>query len=147
MMSISVTGLRELDWRLRMIVARLRAELPGVMQAIAEGVAEDARSRIGSYQFGWPLLAASTVREKQRLGYSPPDHPLLRKGAMRRSIHGEGDALLATVTADAPARWQEGGTRNKHVPGRPFLKPAMRAAVPEVKRLLAETFETAIKES
>jgi len=146
-MSFSVRGVRDLDMRLRLIVARLRSELPEVMQGIAQGIAADARGRIGSYQEGWPKLAASTVKEKTRRGYSPPDKPLLRTGVMRRSIHGEGDALVAIVRADAPAKWQERGTRNKHVPARPFLKPAMRAAVPEAKRLLTETFETAVRES
>lgn len=146
MITLSTSGFRELDWRLRMIVARMRAELPSTMQTIAEGVAVDARRRIGSYQFGWPRLAASTVREKTRLGFSPPDKPLLRSGRMRRSIHGEGDALVALVTAEAPARWQEQGTR-RHLPARPFLKPALIESVPEAKRLLAEVFETAIRES
>ncbi|MGH7117979.1 MAG: hypothetical protein ACREFP_03130 [Acetobacteraceae bacterium] len=153
MMSIEMRGIRELDWRLRMTVARLRADLPEVMQEIASGVAADARARIGHYQLGWAPLAASTVREKTRHGYSPPDNPLLRTGAMRRSIRGEGAALIAEVRADAPARWQEQGTTRKVVgqagyrPPRPFMRPALVESVPMARRLLAEAFETAIKES
>jgi len=167
MMAFEVRGFRELDWRLRMTVARLRSDLPATMQTIAEMAAEAARARIGHEWPDWAPLAESTVRQKRRLGYvgriSETD-PLYRTGAMRASIRGEGDAMVAEVRANAPARWQELGTRDfrgrsplqgralqnsgmQGIPPRPFLRPALMATVPEAKRLLAEIFETAIQES
>lgn len=150
MFTLSYRGLRELDMRLRLMVARLRSDLPETMTTIAKTAAADARSMIGQERPEWPALAASTVREKRRLGFvgrvSPTD-PLLRTGAMRSSIRGEGDAMVATVRANAPAKWQEQGTSNGHVPARPFIGPALKDAAPEALRLLAETFETAIRES
>ncbi len=150
MMRFSVRGVRELDMKLRLMVARLRTDLPEAMQRIAEGTAKVAQSYIGHERPEWPPLAASTVREKERLGWTgrvSGTDPLLGSGAMRRSIRGEGDALIATVRVARPARWQEMGTKNKHVPARPFLRPALRETAPEALKLLRETFETTIRET
>ncbi len=134
MMRFSVRGVRELDTKLRLIVARLRTDLPEAMQRIAEGTAKVAPSYIGRERLGWTGRVGGT-------------DPLLGSGAMRRSIRGEGDALIVTVRAAPPARWQEMCTKNKHVPARPFLRPALRETAPDALKLLRETFETTIRET
>lgn len=155
MISISVTGLRELDWRLRMLAVRIRTELPETMQTIAETMAEKARDEIGREKPSWPPLAASTVAEKRRHGWTgriSETDPLLRTGKMRSSIRGESDALIAEVRVDAPGLWQERGTTRKptgargYRPPRPFLRPALEEVSPAARALLAETMRLAIEE-
>lgn len=94
-------------------------------------VASDAKAIIGHYQTGntgpfkpWAPLADSTVSAKERLGYAPPDNPLLRTGELRDAIeyHVEGHTAHIGVP-DGPvgdiALYQEMGTRN--IPPRSFL--------------------------
>ena len=147
MFTVTTRGFRELDMTLRLIVARLRSDLPGVMREIASEAAETARERIGQERQGWAPLAASTIAAKQRHGWTGRisyTDPLLASGAMRASVHGEGAALVATVRASRPALFHEKGT--ERMPRRSFLRPAFRATYPLARRLLAETFETAIRE-
>jgi hypothetical protein len=87
---------------------------------------------IGHELPSWPPLAASTVAQKQRLGFvgrvSATD-PLLRTGEMRDSIAAE--VVPYAVVVGSPldkAMWQELGT--SRIPPRPFLALAMQSAAP-----------------
>ncbi|TAL01842.1 MAG: hypothetical protein EPO08_09130 [Rhodospirillaceae bacterium] len=123
------------------------ASLPAaVMTAAHEGVeiaAEIARDKIGEYQGAigsfpaWAPLATSTVEEKTRLGYAPPDNPLLRTGELRDSIGTSVEravptaSVVAIVGSTSPiARYQEIGTT--YIPPRPFIGPAMLEAEPAI---------------
>jgi hypothetical protein len=68
-------------------------------------------------------LAQSTLSEKEALGYSPPDNPLLRTGETKESI----DCLVQGLEAEIGSNnqkmvWDEFGTSK--MPMRPVLGPA-----------------------
>lgn len=75
-----------------------------------------AQAAIGTYEYGWPQLADSTIARKER-----GDTPLLETGAMRDSgyvdVHG---AMGVTVGfSDPKLHYHEWGT--KHIPPRPVI--------------------------
>jgi hypothetical protein len=110
-------------------------------------LARISRSYIGHYQnfsgpFGaWAPLSVNTLlggvsptgyhyRGKIELGFSPPDNPLLRTGALRDSIDFTVEHRAAIIGSPDPvARYQEFGTQNtpRHIaiPPRPFIGPAV----------------------
>jgi hypothetical protein len=101
------------------------------MERACQAVEAEAKREIGHYQDAagpfaeWPALAASTLAEKTRLGYAPPDNPLLRTGEMRDSIGhavdhiGMGRAEGVVGTNSEIAEYQELGTSK--IPPRSFL--------------------------
>ena len=120
-----------IDWS----AVRAQNELDIPTEKLMLGLSELAKSYIGEYQAGWAPLAETTLNGwmgfpgKIELGYSPPDNPLLREGAMRESIGGEaaimpGGAEGVVGSRDIVALWQEMGT-TRGIPPRPFLGLAM----------------------
>ncbi|HQT62543.1 hypothetical protein [Acidiphilium sp.] len=111
-----------------------------------------AKQIIGHYQTEtgpfdqWSPLAASTVQEKERLGYAPPDNPLKRTGEMQASIERSADAERAYVGSDEDkALWQEMGTHGPgvgpsgyHVPPRSFLGAAAFQLEDKVAEIVTE---------
>jgi len=123
------------------IIGRLpAAELIFVAEA-GEIVAERAKSKLGTYQAGWPPLAASTLAEKERLGYPIPS-PLKRTRQMHDSIGSKPEGKTVRIGAAAPAQYHEHGT--SIMPPRPFMGPAMRESRDPVKaagvRMLSKAF-------
>lgn len=116
----------------------------GLVQ-VANRVRDAAKAKIGEYQEesgpfpAWEPLAASTLEEKERLGFSPPDNPLLRTGEMRDSISATvvGRDAIVGSTSDK-ALWHELGT--KHIPPRPFLGPAAHEQQHFIERLIGRAF-------
>lgn len=84
---------------------------------------ESAKGAIGTYEFGWTQLKASTQRQRVSLGFSA-NEPLLRSGELQRSIehqiHGH-DGYVGTN--DPIAIYQECGT--SRIPPRPFMGGAL----------------------
>ncbi|MGI4776957.1 MAG: phage virion morphogenesis protein [Janthinobacterium lividum] len=113
-------------------LARLAVESKAVdahiLRTGARAIQKDAKERIGSYQDAegpfpaWVNLAESTVDDRLRKGFTPDD-PLLRTGALRKSIetHIEGNEASIGSRSDI-ALYQEQGTST--IPPRPFLGPA-----------------------
>lgn len=111
------------------------AQFPSSVRSGLDGagrrMAGTAQGYLGEYQdrrvgpFGhWPMLSPRTVDEKTRLGYSPPDNPLLRTGMMRQSIGHTVDRDSVTIgSTDPVARYQEFGTVN--MPPRAFIGRAV----------------------
>jgi hypothetical protein len=149
---VTLRGFEELRARLRVARGALRSEyLPLAAEETAKEAAVAARGYIGQELPGWVPLAASTIAEKQRLGFvnrvSATD-PLLRTGAMRSSIRGEGYRLSGFVTADSSvALWQDQGTKNgagdTHVPARHFVLPALLATLPFALRAMGRAWRRA----
>lgn len=93
---------------------------------------DSAQHAIGTYQFGWTPLAASTLARKSA------DTPLLETGALRDSIEYQ---VLGPTDADVGtnhyvAAWQEGGTRT--IPPRPFMGGALNAMEPQVLKAVED---------
>src|ERR1700742_3610246 len=85
-------------------------------------IRDEARRVLGTYDYGWPSLAESTI-ERKKTG----DSPGLETGAMRRSVKfsasGERMHWAATVGSNDPhALFFELGT--VHQPARSFLAGA-----------------------
>jgi HK97 gp10 family phage protein len=97
-----------------------------------------AKQAIGTYAYGWPPLAESTIA-----GKAAGDTPLLETGALRDSITHNVDATEAYVGTDLEyAKYQEFGT--SRIPPRPFLGGAIAQEehrIPEiVHKALAKLF-------
>ncbi len=136
----------------RLAVAASAASAVGLERAavLVEG---EAKHEIGHYQRAagpfpaWPRLKPSTVREKRRFGYSPPDNPLQRTGAMAAGIghHVEITPLggEAEVGSNDPvAEYQEEGTRR--MDARSFLGRAGARKSEQVAEVIGETVALAI---
>lgn len=100
--------------------------------------AEDlAAHAIGTYEFGWPQLAPSTMDDRMANGYAP-NEPLLRTGELRSSIQnmavstGVGAAGLV-YSGDKIALYQELGTNR--IPPRSFLYESLVRTIPALGRL------------
>ena len=111
------------------------------LKKAAEVVCQECKDLIGTEDESWPPLAASTVLEKESLGYvgrvSDTD-PLLRTGQFQRSWQvGPVDASRAVVGSDDPlAPYFEHGT--SRMPSRPVLGVALFRRKPEIEAALGE---------
>jgi HK97 gp10 family phage protein len=93
-----------------------------------------AKIAIGTYEYGWPPLAESTIASK-----ATGDSPLLETGALLESIHHNVDPM-SNLTGEAYvgtdieyAKYQEYGTSK--IPARPFLGGAImqeEKRIPEI---------------
>lgn len=103
---------------------------------------DEAKSAIGTYKYGWPSLAPSTLARKSG------DTPLLETGQLQGSIEynldGPGNRIEAYVgTDDRKAAWQEFGT-SRGIPPRPFIGGAANAKGAEAARLVATEAKLAL---
>lgn len=122
----------------------LRPTVSAALEAGGLAAEKIAKAKIGHYQPPvWPIfnrwakLAESTLEQKIRLGYAPPDNPLLREGDLRESIgHAVEGMKLWLGSTSKVGLWQEQGTSNG-VPPRPFISPALVEAQPTVKKAVA----------
>ncbi len=101
-----------------------------------------ARGYIGEYQDAirgspaWAPLAERTIEDRIRLGFTPDD-PLLRTGALRRSIdYTVRPRRLLLGSTSLIGLWQELGTVT--IPPRPFLGRAMAEHGREATRVIFE---------
>lgn len=93
------------------------------LEEAAKIVEEEAKRVIGTYDYGWTPLAASTKADRVHKGF-PADEPLLRTGAMRDSIeHKVISSREAAIGSNNDiAVYQELGTSK--IPPRSFLVQA-----------------------
>jgi HK97 gp10 family phage protein len=99
-----------------------------ILDRAAQIIEKDAKRQLGHYQDqvgpfnGWPDLAESTQKERERKGFTPDD-PGVRTGAMRDSITRQVEGSEAAVGSDKDEMvWFELGTPTQ--PPRPVLGPA-----------------------
>jgi phage gpG-like protein len=92
-------------------------------------IEEEAKRVIGTYDYGWPRLAESTLKRKS------DDTPLLETGEMRDSIEHVSSSKEAHIGSNNDkAIWQELGT--KTIPPRSFLAGAAMHKEREVVDLI-----------
>lgn len=95
------------------------------LESAAEIVETEAKRVIGTYDYGWPPLAESTLARKSA------DTPLLETGEMRDSIEHTVHGNEAHIGSnDDKAVWHELGTAT--IPPRSFLMGAAVAKEKEV---------------
>ncbi len=109
-------------------------------------IQKTAKAKIGDYQeqagpfAPWAPLAASTIAEKQSLGYTgqvSEDDPLLRTEEMRESIERTFGAKEGYVGSNSDIMvYQELGTR--HIPPRSVLGGAAAEKGKEVSEIIGE---------
>ena len=109
------------------------------LKRAADLVVKEARGAIGTYKFGWPPLAASTVAQKGK------DTPLLRTGALKNSIEG---TVISSEEAEAGSndpkiKWHELGTTK--MPPRSVMGEAAKRKEAEVHAILGDHFKMALK--
>ncbi|HEY1504108.1 MAG TPA: hypothetical protein VGF92_07400 [Stellaceae bacterium] len=131
-------------------VTRVKPGIAGAVKEIGTAATEIAREKIGHYQAetgpfpSWPALADSTIAEKTRLGYAPPDNPLLRSGELRDTISFYTDGFSVIVgSRDPVARWQELGT--DRIPPRPLIGPAMFDVIPLARQALGKALTAVMR--
>lgn len=132
------------EWADYLAASRIAAdvELAEIVNLTAKAGATVARGYIGHEQPAmsvtpppvsfpaWQPLAASTIADKSRLGFGPPDYePLRRSGAMEQSIAGESVGLIGAVGATDPKMaFHEAGTSK--MPPRPVLARSVAFMMP-----------------
>jgi|GEM_PF-340582 phage gpG-like protein len=111
------------------------------LELCAQIVEQTAKAEIGEYQPeaypfpAWAPLAESTLEQKEKLGYSPPDNPLWRTGALRDSISHEVENDIATIGSDSEVMvYHEFGTSK--MPMRPVLGPALMNNLKNIDAIL-----------
>jgi hypothetical protein len=113
---------------------RAEAEINIPTEIVMASVATEAKAAIGTYEFGWPALAESTLKRKAA------DTPLIETGDMRASVEWKaelapGGAEGLVYSNDKIALYQELGT-DRGIPPRSFLFKSMWLCGPA----LAKTF-------
>jgi hypothetical protein len=120
------------------IVSRdMEAVSHAIVEEACRMVAKEARRVLGTYDYGWPKLASSTVSRKGK------DTPGVNTGAMRDSIEWTVRGLEGEVGSNHPrAVWFELGTRNQ--PPRSFLVGAVRAKGREIQKMAGQAAAKAV---
>lgn len=94
-------------------------------------VEKEAKRVIGTYDYGWPSLAPSTLEKKSA------DTPLLETGEMRDSIeHAVHGHEVEIGSNNDKALWQELGT--KTIPPRSFLGGALQHKAGEIVKEIGQ---------
>lgn len=95
------------------------------LEKAAKIVETEAKRVIGTYDYGWTLLAPSTLARKAA------DTPLLETGELRESIEHRSDHRTAEIGSNNDkAVWQELGTVK--IPPRSFLVGSLQHTADEV---------------
>jgi hypothetical protein len=108
----------------------LELEMAGhaAVAAACQMIADEAKRVIGTYDYGWPSLAPSTLAHKAA------DTPLLESGQMRASIEWNASGNTGAVGSNSDiAVYQELGT--SRISPRSFLAGAAMAMEPEIHAL------------
>ncbi len=102
-----------------------------LLEKAAKIVETEAKRVIGTYDYNWAPLAASTLERKAA------DTPLLETGEMRDSIEYAVDGKEAHIFSNNDkALWHELGTSK--VPPRPFLSGALENKSEEIVKQIGQ---------
>jgi hypothetical protein len=119
--------------KLKVIELELEVVGHAAIAAACQMIADEAKRVIGSYDYNWPQLAASTQDDRVHKGF-PANEPLLRTGSMRASIQWNASGNTGAVGSNSDiAVYQELGT--SRIPPRPFLMGAAMAMEPKIHAL------------
>jgi phage gpG-like protein len=120
------------------------------LKVVADKLVQTAKDEISQYQAEkghfpeWAPLADSTIADKERLGYSPPDNPLLRTGEMRNSIKSNVvDLDIYFGCTDPKSVYHEFGTSK--MPMRPFIGPAAFTNIEFIRKTIGKASAAGLK--
>jgi phage gpG-like protein len=114
--------------KLKVIELELEVVGHAAIAAACQMIADEAKRVIGTYDYGWPSLAPSTLAKKSA------DTPLLETGKMRASIEWNASGNTGAVGSNSDvAVFQELGT--SRIPPRPFLMGAAMEMEPKIHAL------------
>lgn len=109
----------------------LKRTTPRAMEEACRIVQLESKEVLGTYEYGWPRLAAATIKRKGK------DTPLIETGEMRTTIQFTVQAggllghAVGFVGSNSPkAVWHELGTPT--IPPRSFLAMALKTREKEV---------------
>lgn len=124
------------------ILTRAVVEMPHAqaeaMEEAAVMIETEAKRVLGTYDYGWPSLAPSTLERKKA------NTPGLETGEMRDSVqHVSTKDELTVGSNEDKAVWFELGT-SRGQPPRSFLGGAAVHKLPEVEELLGTIVQRAI---
>lgn len=107
------------------------------LEKAARIVEEEAKRVIGTYDYNWPPLAASTLAKKAA------DTPLLESGALRDSIEHTVTHDEAQIGSNSDiALYQELGT--SRIPPRSFLAGSLQHKADEVVKVIGREIHGAM---
>lgn len=159
---IEVTGTEDWTGRVHAILARARAETSGAVDDALATIERAAQDNLTRYTHG----------PGERTGSPPGQPPALVSGALRRSVKSRRTADGPTVFGGAVgptiiyAAIQEfGGTitpkrapmlawrtadgwrraRSVTLPPRPYMRPAVTASIPRIRRIVADAWTRALR--
>lgn len=111
------------------------------LKVVAKAIEKTAKNEIGKYQSAvgqfpkWAELEESTIAEKERLGYAPPDNPLLRTGSLRDSISNQVRGFEAVIGSTSQVMvYHEFGTSRMAM--RPVIGPAAFRNKKKIQKIL-----------
>jgi len=120
------------------------------LKVVADKLVDTAKKEISHYQTAigpfpdWEDLKQSTVDEKEKLGYAPPDNPLLRTGEMRDSIKSNVvDLTIYFGCTDPKSVNHEFGTSKMEM--RPFIGPAAFRNIAFIKKVIRKASYEGLK--
>jgi hypothetical protein len=98
-------------------------------EAAGKAIVEEIKGAIGTYKYGWPQLAESTLK-----GKGGRNTPLLETGKLRDSYSYQLEPItngykVVVGSPEKTALWHELGTSK--VPPRPVLVPAITRVAPD----------------
>ena len=134
-----IFGLAEFALHLKEIERDLHEASRLIVRQACVMVAAEAKRVIGTYDYGWKPLAASTLEKKSA------DTPLLETGEMRASIEWSTshDGMVGHVGSNNDkAVWHELGT--SRIPPRPFLAGALHHEAPEIVKMAGKAAHATI---
>ena len=135
----TVFGFRETQHHLRVFQAKLGQRTTSALRDAALVVERAAKENIVHGRSDWPALKPSTLARRK------DNKPLYDTGDLMRSIHSDADEMRAVTGSgriDAPVHefgtTTAGRKRNVNIPARPYLEPACRENMNEVKKIFVQ---------
>ena len=162
---MDVGDLGGLAKKLNYMADNMHAGLAAGLQKTAVRVMSNAKNRLGHYQDGWAILKDRTVQRKfgknksaaARLrkkgggrilaSGSDSDAPLVDHGRLRASITIIVDKTNLRAEIGSPsieAATQEYGDEERHIPARPYLRPALQVEIKGLPDDLAEGMKSKV---
>jgi len=119
------------------IQSRMTKANESALEKAAQIIEAEAKRVIGTYDYGWTPLAASTLARKKA------DTPLLETAEMRDSIeHMSNDKEASVGSNNDKALWHELGTVK--IPPRPFLVGALQHKEAEIVQMIGDRIHATI---